>query len=362
MFAEAWALKSLISGEIYWMFFDRSDSIQAATQHDALRALELEPDSPLALQALAAYQYRFQLDYDRALESIDRFLELRPPTSSIEGLAGAILRRKGETEAAFERFKRGAELDPRSNSEAEEAGITAYLLRRHDEAETWLKRGLAVKPDSRPSYTYLAMNRLRADGDTARARQWLERARVAAVYDAENTDFGFVELALAARQPDRAIEESVRMTGPLDNQFSYMPPALARALAWRQKGDGQRATAAFDSARAELEAAVAADPTEPRFRSALGIAYAGLGRKANAIREGKEGVRLMPPEKEAWRGNWRVFQLAKIEAMAGEAESAIERLEVLLSIPFDLTVAELRIDPAWDALRGNPRFEALVAR
>ena len=361
-FAEAWALKSMILGELYWMFFDRSDTIQEATYRHALRALELEPDLPLAHQAMAAYEYRFRLDYDRALESIDRFLELRPPTSSIEGLAGAILRRKGETEAAFERFKSGVELDPRSASETEEAGITAYLLRRHEEAETFLKRAMTVQPDSRSSYTYLAMNRLRADGDTARARQWLEQARTAAVYDPENTDFGFVELALAARQPDRAIEESRAMTGPLDNQFSYMPPSLARALAWQQKGDAQRAAAAFDSARIEMETAVAADPTEPRFRSTLGIAYAGLGRKADAIREGKEGVRLMPPEKEAWRGNWRVFQLARIETMVGETESAVERLRVLLSIPFDLTAAELRIDPAWDALRGDPRFEALIAR
>ena len=90
------------------------------------------------------------------------------------------------------------------------------------------------------------------------------------------------------------------------------------------------------------------------------IAY--LGRSAHALREGGEGVRLMPPEKEAWRGNWRVFQLARIEAMVGETETAIDHLEYLLSIPFDLTVAELRIDPAWDPLRGDPRFEALIER
>jgi len=359
-FAEAWALKSLTAGELYWFYYDRSDSIQEATHLYALRALELQPDLPLGLHALAAYHYRMHLDYDRAMESVDRFLELQPPTAEIEGLAGAILRRKGETEAALDRFKRGVELDPRSSNETGEVGITAFILRRHDEAEMWLKRALALQPDSRSTFNYLAANRLRADGDIARAREWMEQARTAGVYDPESTEFSFVELALTAGQPDQAIVETERMSGPLDNQFVYMPATLLRALAWHQKGDATRAEAAFDSARVELEAAAVADPTEPRIRSALGLALAGLGRKDEALREGEEGVRLMPPEMEAWRGNWRVAQLARIETMVGETESAIERLEYLLSIPFDLTVAELRIDPAWDPLRGNAKFQALV--
>jgi hypothetical protein len=68
----------------------------------------------------------------------------------------------------------------------------------------------------------------------------------------------------------------------------------------------------------------------------------------------------MPPEKEAWRGAWRLADLARIEAMTGREEEAIERLEYLLSIPSDMSVWMLRLDPAWDPLRGNPRFEALV--
>ena len=205
------------------------------------------------------------------------------------------------------------------------------------------------------------MSRLRADGDTAGAREWLERARAAGIYEPRGTDFSFVDLARAARQPDRMIEESERMTGPLDNQWVYMPPVLWRGLAWRFNEDHTRAEAAFDSARVELETASRADPADPRVRSALGIAYAGLGRKVDALREGEEGVRLMPLEQEAWRGGFRVLQLARIEAMVGEDDRAIEHLRQLLSIPFDLTAAELRIDPTWDGLRGNPRFEELLA-
>jgi serine/threonine-protein kinase len=359
-FAEAWALKSLISGELYWFFYDRSDSIGEAALREARRALELEPDLGLGHQALAAYHYRFHLDYERALESVDRILERQPSTAEIEGLAAAILRRQGDTEAALERFERGVELDPRNFNAMAEVGETAYLLRRHEEAEDWLIRSLNLKPGAGVAYSYLAANDLRADGDTTGARTWLEQARTAGIRDGTWLMFTLIDVALAANHPDRVIAESELLSGPVDNQFYYMPPALARGLAWRLKDDPGRAAAAFDSARVELEAEVEADPTEPRLRSALGIAYAGLGRREDALREGQEGVRLMPPEKEAWRGNWRVFQLARIEAMVGETDAAIEHLEQLLSIPFDLTVAELRVDPAWDPLRTDVRFEALI--
>ena len=360
-FAEAWAVKSLVTGEYYWFYIDRSDSIQDVTHRAALRSLELQPGLPLGHLAMAAYHYRFQLDYDRALRELDRYGELHPPTEESEMMRGAILRRRGEVEAALDHFQRAVELDPRSATDAGEVGYTHYLLRQFEEAEDWLKRSLSLQPDGQAQFTFLARSRLRADGDTAGAREWLERARAAGIYQPRITDFSFVELARAARQPDRMIEESERMTEPLDNQWVYMPPVLWRALAWRFKGDDARAAAAFDSARVELEAALEADPAEPRVRSALGIAYAGLGRKEEALREGEEGVRLMPLDRETWRGGFRVVQLARIEAMVGEEERAIEHLEQLLSIPFDLTPAELRIDPTWDGLRGNPRFEALLA-
>jgi serine/threonine-protein kinase len=360
-FAEAWALKSIVSGELYWFYFDRSDSIQVVTHRAALRALDLQPDLPFGHLALAAFYYRFPLDYDRALAELERYGALHPPTSESESLRGAILRRKGEAEGAREHLQRAVDLDPRSGGNVGELGYTLYLLRRYNEAEDWIKRALSLQPDAQAHYTYLAMTRLRGHADTAGAREWLERARAAGIYEPRGTDFSFVELARAARQPDRMIEESERMTGPEDNQWKYMPPLLWRGLAWRFEGEQARAAAAFDSARVELEAASTADPADSRIHSALGIAYAGLGRKADALREGEEGVRLLPLDREAWRGGFRVLQLARIEAMVGEEERAIEHLRQLLSIPFDLTAAELRIDPTWDGLRGNPRFEELVS-
>ena len=151
-----------------------------------------------------------------------------------------------------------------------------------------------------------------ASGDTAAGRRWLTEARDMGVSDPQT--FGLYDLEMLERNPVAAMAAMQRdwPAGVLENQFRYLPRTLANGLALRLAGDGAAARAAFDSARVELEVLVAGDPTEPRYRSALGTALAGLGRNDEAIREGEEGLRLMPPEREAYRGAWRMIELARI--------------------------------------------------
>jgi Flp pilus assembly protein TadD len=119
--------------------------------------------------------------------------------------------------------------------------------------------------------------------------------------------------------------------------------------------------ASYDSARTILEKKVREQPDDGRFHSALGIAYAGLGRKEDALREGKLGVELLPISKEAWRGTYRVRDLAAIYTMVGEQSAALDLLEDLLARPSDLSGPWLRIDPTWAPLKNNPRFQKLIA-
>ncbi len=116
----------------------------------------------------------------------------------------------------------------------------------------------------------------------------------------------------------------------------------------------------YDESRIILESKIQERPEDARFHSALGIAYAGLGRNVDAIREGKIGVKLLPVTKEAYRGLYRVEALAKIYVMVGEFEAAIDQLDFLLSIPGDLSIPLLRLDPAWAPLRDHPRFKRLL--
>ncbi len=146
------------------------------------------------------------------------------------------------------------------------------------------------------------------------------------------------------------------------SQTDAWTPALRAADAHRLMGEPELAHASYDSARAILEKELDAHPDDHRIHSALGFAYAGLGRKEEAIREGKRGVELLPVSKDALGGLYHVWDLAEIYTMVGEYKAALDEIEYLLSIPTEMSVPWLRLDPIWDPLRDHPRFEALLEK
>ncbi len=131
-------------------------------------------------------------------------------------------------------------------------------------------------------------------------------------------------------------------------------------MAYHLMAEPELAHASYDSARAVLENEVTQRPNDHRIHSALGLAYAGLGRKVEALREGKRGVELFPVSKDALVGPHRMWDLAMIYATVGEQEAALDQIEYVLSIPGRFSVQLLRLDPRWDPLRDHPRFQALL--
>jgi tetratricopeptide (TPR) repeat protein len=146
---------------------------------------------------------------------------------------------------------------------------------------------------------------------------------------------------------------------PFDNNRGTWALALAQTYALR--GDQAHARAYADSARITYEAQLRGTPQDPQVHVLLGVANAYLGRKADAIRMGTKGVELRPVSKDAFAGPYNQLQLVRIYIMVGEAEKALDQLEPLLKIPYRLSPGWLKIDPAFDPLRKNPRFERLVA-
>lgn len=360
-FAEAWAIKSAAASSLYWFFFDRSDSLTTAALDHAERALRLEPGLPEGHWALGSYYYRVHLDYDHALEELERALEGMPGEIELHTTAASVLRRQGNFERAIERFMEAAELDPRQALAPYSVGETLSLMRRYDEAEPWFRRAVEIRPDFAFPYTYLAMARVRSEGDTTSARQLLEEVTDLGIYEDGINEYSFVDLYRLARDPDAILRELQGEAELRDMQFSFEPASSAAGGAWVMKGEIARARVSYDSARVIIEARLATAPDDARYYSALGIALAGLGRDEEAIEQAREGLRLMPPEKEAWRGTYRMRDLARVYAMTGRVDEAIDLLEQLLSMPADFSKWDLRLDPYWDPLRGDPRFEALLA-
>jgi TolB-like protein/Flp pilus assembly protein TadD len=359
--AEAWALKSVAASSLYWFFYDRSDSITTASLAHARRALELAPDLSYGHWALGAWHYRVMLDYDRALEEIDRALEGMPGEVDLHTLAGSVHRRNGEMEEAIVRYRDAAGLDPRQAMAPYSVGETLSLLRRYGEAEPWFRRAIAIRPDFAFPYSFMASNRVRAEGDTAGARKILEDMLQLGIYDQGLENGAFADLYRQER--DGASMRSQVGSEPVyrNSQFFFEPGSFLTAWSWRIEGNEPRASAAFDSARVIVEARLVDDPDDARFHSVLGVVLAGLGRDEEAIASAKKGLELMPPEVEAWRGTYRLRDLALVYAMTGRPDEALDLLERLLSMPSDLSVWDLRLDPYWDGLRGDPRFEALAA-
>ena len=141
-----------------------------------------------------------------------------------------------------------------------------------------------------------------------------------------------------------------------------MPKSLLMAYAWRLSGEKGRSREAYESARVSLEAEVKAHPDDPRYHSSLGIAYAALGYKEAAIREGKTAVELLPISKDAFYGIPYVEDLSVIYTLTGETDAALDRLDYLLSIPSWISVAWIQTHPQWDLIRNEPGFRKLLQK
>ncbi len=264
---------------------------------------------------------------------------------------------------ALTEFLREQELDPLRPTARAEISHTLRLLRRHDEALAWADRYLELVPDGESGHELKALAQLAGAGGAPATRNTFADADRLAV-DAPDLALTRVRAALQERDWDRAIREaeSTRFEGIGDSQFQFLPPRLLIGLAELRKGDEDAARAAFGEAAVDLETRLGESPDDERYRGALGLAYAGLGRPDDALREARRGVELMPVAKEAWRGVYRLGELAAVHAWVGNADSAIAHLDALLSRPGELTTYILRREPAWDPLRDEPEFERMVAR
>ena len=355
-FTLAYVSLSDVHSWLYFSGFDLTDERLARSRAAVDEALRLQPDLPGALEALAYYYYRGFRDYDRALELFARVQKARPNYSP--ALIGWIQRRQGRWEQSVATVEKAFKLNPRWVILAEQQGTTYQYMRRYDEAEAWYNRALSIIPGYPSAQQGKVNNCILWTGRLKEARSMAETLPTG--FPREDV---FLYLYRLARNYQAALDLLDALTiDTYEFQQFYFDRNLGYASFYHLMNEPSLTRVYADSARARLERTGRDRPGDPRRHAALGLAYALLQRKDDAIREGRRAVELLPVSKDALAGPEYVFYLAEIYAVVGEYEEAINRLDYLLSIPsVTVSVPLLRLDPMWDSLRDHPRFQQLVA-
>ncbi len=363
-FAAAHALLARQHLYAYWFHTDHSPERLDLARLAAERAVSLGPEVPESHLAMAHYYYQGLLDYERALVEIQKAARLQPGSSESIAVEAFVKRRAGRVEEAATLLERAVGLDPGNATFQHNLAESYWLLRRYPEATRVFDRALALNPRWGREYSYKAAVDLCQTGNVEQARAVMPPPESrAALLDGLEVSERLVQFAFLARRYDDALRllEDAGVEA-FAWQHYYVPISRLTGDALRLKGDRAGAQRAYVAARTTLERELARSPDDSRFLTELGIVQALLGRRNEALRAATEGVRIMPLSREAYRGAFRLEDLARVNVILGDEDTAIDHLEQLLSRPGRLCASMLQLDPAWDPLRANPRFQALLAK
>ncbi len=363
-FALAYANLSLAHDLMYW-FHERTDERRAEFKRTAERALQLDPDLPDAHIAMGYYYYHGLLDYEQALDELAIARRGRPNDSELWAVIGYVQRRQGKWDDAATSLDKALQLDPRSTRIAWNQCWTYTMLQEYSKAEPLCDRAISLAPDVTDGYVAKVTLYTLMDGG-ARVGEVLREASLmtdrATLIVSMGTYYRLTSLFRVHEEFRQALAGLELDLFGLDTVGFY----LSRTSVYGQSVPPELERAYYDSARAYLEPRVAewsGDVVrEARGRSSLGLAYAGLGRTDEAVREGEKSVELLPVSKNAIEGAIMIGDLAQIYIMLDEYDSAIEQLQYWSSIPSYMSKSLLRADPLYDPLRDHPRFQALLER
>jgi serine/threonine-protein kinase len=356
-FALSWAALGRAHAMIYFAGAPTAAD-SAASQQAAARARALAPQLPEAHAAMGSYEGYVLRDYARALDEYEAALRQTPRSVILLSGAARAERALGRWDAAVAHYREAARLDPRSAGVALELGRTYLWLRRLPEARISLDRSLAISPGNSSAVDFGTMVQL-AKGDLAGAHALVQAIRADADPNALVTYLAtYYDLGWALDSAGQRTLEGLTAAAFDGNRADW---GVALAQNYWQQGNRSRTRAYADSARVAFEAQLRETPEDDQLHALHGLALAYLGRKAEAIQEGERAVALRPIARDAFNGPYDQHQFVRIYIVVGELEKALDLLEPLLKIPYYLTPAWLKIDPNFAPLRGNPRFQRLVA-
>jgi TolB-like protein/class 3 adenylate cyclase/Tfp pilus assembly protein PilF len=353
-------------GYAYSVCGDRTPARLALAEAALQAATPLRPDAGETHLARANYLYFCLRDYNRALTELEVARRTLPNDPRIFELTGYILRRRGQLEEGVRNLERAVELDPRNPFTLQQLAINYQELRRYPEEAAVLDRALTIVPNDVAKKTTRALVDFNWKAEPRPLHETIDSILAAgpsAISDAADAWF---TCALAERDPTAA-ERALAALGDnpcwIDTAV-LLSRSFGEGLLARMTKDEAKAHAAFTKARAEQEKLVQEQPGYGPPLCVLGLIDAALGQKDEALREGRRAIELLPVEEDSLNGSQMLVYFAVIAAWAGEKDTALQYLAANAQSPGGAVVASygaLKLLPFWDPLRGDPRFEKIVA-
>jgi tetratricopeptide (TPR) repeat protein len=336
---------------------------------DALdKASALDPDLPGVHAAQGYYYYWGSRDYINALNHFEIAIEGQPNNAGIVAAIGYVNRRMGKWDIAFDNIIKSSDLDPNNYNKAYEVVNTAMKMRNWTMAKKYTERLLIINPEEPRGYNWKIHIPIVAHGDIVKANETLEEA-MKKIHPKELINVRGL-LAYCEHNYNKALDISKEASSSYylrnktlnisekDSSSSYLWKGWLKKLL----GHTEESIAFYDTARGLYEQRIKNYPDLARYYSSLGAAYAGLGKKKEAVMFGEKAVRMLPISRDAVTGARRLYNLVLIYLDVGEYSKVIDNLEILLSIPSTVTVHELKIYPDFDPLRDHPRFQELIKK
>jgi TolB-like protein/Tfp pilus assembly protein PilF len=363
-FFEALCLLVNVQDQIY--FFHEHTPQRLALAEEALDVVfRLQPDSGEAHLTKARHFYYGYRNYAAALTELDVARKTLPNDDArVAELSGYIQRRQGKVEEGAQSLGRALELDPRNWFLLQQISLSLADLRRYAEMITILDRVLSIKPNDAETKVIRALIALDWKADTRPLHEAIAEIREKDPDAVRNIADTWLTLALAERDSAAAADALTALNGNLfGDDVVELRRSFGEGLIARMTRDEEKARKAFAAARMEQEKIIEAQPDYGPALCVLGLIDAGLGRKDEALREGRRAVELLPVEKDYKNGYRMMEYFAVTAAWVGEKELACEQLTraIPLSGQGLTSFGQLKLSPYWDPLRGDPRFEKIVA-
>jgi TolB-like protein/integral membrane sensor domain MASE1/class 3 adenylate cyclase/Flp pilus assembly protein TadD len=347
---------------LYFLGLDHTPARLASAEAAVQAAFRLRPDASETHLARAQTLYWGYRDYDGALAELEVARQTLPNDLRIFELTGYIQRRQGRWEESTRNLERAIDLDPRNFFTLQQIGISYGVLRRYAEETSVFDRALAIDPNDVNTKVALAAIQFHWKADTRPLHRAIDSIQTTNPEALPNVANDWLSCALAERDV-AAAKNALNAFGeiPLTDYAVHVNRPLMEGVIGRLTKDEGTARAAFMAARVEQEKAVRSEPNYGPPLCVLGLIDASLGRKEEALREGRRAVELLPVEKDSINGPLMITYLAMIAAWAGDKDLACEQLAIAIRPPSTVSYGQLKLLPFWDPLRGDPRFEKIVA-